>query len=173
MNTQAGASSGWQTVTATEGSSSANLTIELVKGTAYLYGNAAGLYFQGFTRAAATVEAGKWISVPASSRIYASAVAGLTVKSTMEGMEMSGAVNAVAPTTIAGHQDPGYSGSTKPSAGQKSLREILYVSSTGAHLPVKAVVRGVTTLLSGWGSAVDVMAPAGAVRLEASWVRSS
>src|ERR1019366_752896 len=70
LDTQAGGSSGWQTITESQGTTSAQLTIELVKGAACMIGDAGGLYLQGLTQAQASAEAGKWISVPSSSRVY-------------------------------------------------------------------------------------------------------
>lgn len=172
MSTQAGGSSGWQTITESENGESANVTIELVKGAAYMTGNAEGLYLQGLTQTAAEAQASKWLSVPASSPLYEPAVAGLTVRTTMQELQMTGTVKAVAAATIGGHKDPGYKGVTKPFEGQKGMSETLYVSPLGPHLPVKVIAGGATTLFSAWDSAVSVTTPTGAVVVKASWLRS-
>jgi hypothetical protein len=175
LSTDAGRSSGWQTVTytaATEGGTEqAELTIELVDGAGYMIGNAEGLYVEGLTTAESTDEAGKWISIPVSSPIYQPSIDGLTIKTTMKELQMSGAVTAKAPVRINGHRDLGYEGKTKPAQGQPSIPETLYVGSIGSHLPVKVVETGATTVFSEWGTAISVTKPTGPITLRSSWLR--
>lgn len=171
--TQAGRASGWQTITETSGTASASVTIILIGTSAYMTGDAAGLYLQGLSQKAAQAEAGQWIALPRSAKIYGPVVAGLTVKSSMQELEMQGKVVRVAAATVHGHRDPGYKGKTKPSPGQPSTTETLYLSPTGAHLPVESIVDGSATVFSNWGSAVNVTKPNGAVTLKPSWLRSA
>jgi hypothetical protein len=171
LNTHAGRASGWQTVSETASTGSAALTIELVKGALFMTGSAGGLYLQGLTEKAATAEAGKWVSVPASSPIYASVAAGLTTKSTMQEFVMAGTVTKVAPARVSGHLDPGYRGKTKAAKGQPAQAETVYVTASSPYLPAKVVSGGATTLFSQWGSAVNVTRPSGAVPLKAVWLQ--
>jgi hypothetical protein len=170
--TDAGHSSGEQTILWTQGKNSAFVTVELVNGTGYLIGSAGGLYAQGFTTTAATKEAGKWVSLTPSTSDYAPIVSGLTTATTMEQMQMTGEVTAVPAVTIEGHTYPGFRGTTKPFEGQPGLSETIYVSSTGSPLPVKAVQDTATTLFGNWGEAIKVTVPRGAIPLEPSWLRS-
>jgi len=171
LDTHAGRASGWQTVSETASTGSATLTIELVKGAVFMTGSAGGLYLQGLTEKAATAEAGKWVAVPASSSIYASVAAGLTMKSTMQEFVMAGTVTKVAPGRVGGHLDPGYKGKTKAVPGQPAQGETIYVTASSPTLPAKVVSGGATTLFTQWGSAVNVTRPSGAVALKAAWLQ--
>ena len=131
--TDAGHSSGEQTILWTQGKNSVFVTVELVNGTGYLIGSAGGLYAQGFTTTAATKEAGKWVSLTPSTPDYAPIVSGLTTATTMEQMQMTGKVTAVPSVAIDGHTYPGFKGTTRPFEGQPGLSETIYVSSTSTR----------------------------------------
>jgi hypothetical protein len=169
--TQAGRSKGSQLITWSQGKNSAYLAIELVNGTGYMTGTAGGLYAEGFTQAAAISEAGKWISLTASSALYTSTVSGLTMATTMEQMQMAGPVASIPAVTIAGHSYPGYKGVTKPFEGGPALHETIYVSTTATPLPVKAVQDSTTVLFGNWGQAINVSVPKGAVPVQPGWLR--
>ena len=169
--TQAGRSAGSQLITWSEGKNAAYLAIELVNGTGYMTGTAGGLYAEGFTQAAATSEAGKWISLTAASPAYTSTVSGLTIATTMEQMQMSGSVTSVPAVVIVGHSYPGYKGVTKPFEGGAALHETIYVSTTATPLPVKAVQDTSSVVFGDWGEAISVSVPKGAVPIQSGWLR--
>jgi hypothetical protein len=167
-----GRTEGSQIITWTEGSSEAALSIVLVNNTAYLIGDAAGLYVQGFTVSAATHETNKWIALKPSSAAYSSAAAGLTVSSALGPLRMAGPVTSVPGTKILGLSTLGFKGTSKPFDGQAGVAETLYVRGTGTPLPVEAVQKGSTTLFDDWGEPIKVTAPLGAVPVQAGWLRA-
>ena len=167
-----GRAAGSQIITWTEGSSEGILSVVLVSGTAYIIGNGAGLYLQGFTTAAATKEANKWIAVKPSSAAYASAAAGLTISTALNPLHMTGPVSVVPGATILGMTTRGFKGTSKPFQGQPGAAEKLYLRFSGAPLPVEAVQANTTTVFDNWGEPIKVTAPLGAVPIQAGWLRS-
>jgi hypothetical protein len=167
-----GRSAGSQVITLTEGTGEGLLSVILLHNIAYLFGNGAGLYLQGFTEAAATSEANKWIAVKPSSAAYASAAAGLTVSSALAPLRMAGAVTAVPGTKVLGLSTVGFKGTSKPYEGQAGVPETLYIRSTGTPLPVEVVQKNSMTLFDDWGETIKVSAPLGALPIQASWLRT-
>jgi hypothetical protein len=167
-----GQAAGSQIITWTQGADEGTLSVVLLKDTAYLIGDAAGLYVQGFTTAAATAQANKWISVKPSSAAYASAAAGLTISSALDPLRMSGPVTVVRGTKVLGVTTRGFKGTSKAFAGQPGTAEELYLRSGGSGLPVEAVQKDTTTVFDKWGEPIRVTAPLGAIPIEASWLRA-
>jgi hypothetical protein len=167
-----GRAAGSQVITWTEGAAEGILSVVLVNNTAYLIGNGAGLYVQGFTTAAATKEANKWIAVKPSSAAYASAAAGLTISSALAPLRMAGPVTAVPGAKIFGMTTLGFKGTSKAFEGQPGGAEELYLRSNGSHLPVEVVQDGSTTVFDNWGEPIKVTAPLGAIPIQASWLRA-
>jgi hypothetical protein len=166
-----GHSEGSQIITWSQGQAQGLLSVVLVKKTAYLIGNGAGLYLQGFTAAAATKEANKWIAVAMTSAAYAPAAAGLTVSSALDPLMMAGPVTAAPGTKILGLSTLGFQGTSKASQGQAGVAEKLYVRSTGTPLPVEVVQNNTTTVFDNWGEPIKVSVPLGAVVVQAAWLR--
>jgi hypothetical protein len=166
-----GRSAGSQIITLTEGGGEAVLSVVLLDNTAYLIGNAGGLYLQGFTEAAAAKEANKWITVKPSSAAYTSAAAGLTVSSALDPLKMAGSVTSVPGVKVLGLSTVGFAGTSKPVDGQSGAAEKVYVRSTGKPLPVEVVQQGTTTVFDNWGEPIKVTAPRGAVPIQAGWLR--
>jgi hypothetical protein len=174
--TNAGKSQGNQTVTITVGTRSAGtISIELFGDTVYMKGDTAdSLLFQGFTASAATAEANQWISVPSSQPFYAVVAAGLTVKSTVQELNLTGQLKRVRRTEVLGR-------SVIDIKGTLSLEgvtgpAVLYVRSHGTPLPVEETTSGDGTgivTLSRWGEPVDVGSPPKAVAFDPSWVAPS
>jgi hypothetical protein len=167
-----GRAAGSQVITWTEGSSEGILSVVLASGTAYIIGNGAGLYIQGFTTTAATKEADKWIAVKPSSAAYSATAAGLTISTALDPLRMAGPVSAVPGATILGVVTRGFEGTSKPFQGQPGAAEKLYLRSSGAPLPVEAVQNNTTTVFDNWGEPIRVSAPLGAVPIQSSWLRS-
>jgi hypothetical protein len=166
-----GQAAGSQIITWTQGSAEGILSVVLIHDTAYLIGNAAGLYVQGFTSAAASAEANKWIAVKPSSADYASAAAGLTISSALAPLQMSGSVTAAPGAKILGMATAGFKGTSKPFEGQPGAPEELYLRSSGKPLPVEVVQKGTTTQFDNWGEPIKVTPPLGAISVQASWLR--
>lgn len=166
-----GPAAGSQVITWTQGPTEGVLSVVFIHGTAYLIGDPAGLYVQGFTSAAATAEANKWIAVKPSSAAYASAAAGLTISSALAPLKMGGSVTTAPGAKILGMATVGFKGTSKPFEGQPRAPEELYLRSSGTPLPVEVVQKGTTTQFDNWGEPIKVTAPLGAVTIQASWLR--
>ena len=166
-----GPAAGSQVITWTQGPAEGVLSVVLIHGTAYLIGDPAGLYVQGFTSAAATAEANKWIAVKPSSAAYASAAAGLTISSALAPLKMGGSVTAAPGAKILGMATVGFKGTSKPFEGQPGSAR-----GTLPSLERDATTRGGRTEghhheFDNWGEPIKVTAPLGAVPIQASWLR--
>ena len=137
--TKAGSTSGIQTISLTEGGQTGHLTVELLTNqTAYLKGDSFALrYYMGFKAAPATKEANLWLSLSPSNGDYAEVAAGLTVKSSVDQMEMTGPLTAVAPTVVRGEDVDGVRGVTKASPGYPAMKAVIYIRAKGTALPVE------------------------------------
>jgi hypothetical protein len=167
-----GQAAGSQIITWTEGAAEGTLAVVLLKNTAYLLGNAAALYIQGFTSAAATAQANKWITVMPSSAAYASAADGLTISSALDSLRMTGLVTVVPGAKVLGMTTRGFKGTSKAIEGQPGAAEELYLRSGGSALPVEVVQSGTTTVFDNWGEPIKVTTPLGAVPIQAKWLRA-
>ena len=167
-----GQAAGSQIITWTEGAAEGTLAVVLLKNTAYLLGNAAGLYIQGFTSAAATAQANKWITVIPSSAAYASAAAGLTISSALDPLRMTGPVTVLPGAKVLGMTTRAFKGTSKAFKGQPGVAEELYLRSGASALPVEVVQNGTTTVFDNWGEPIKVTTPLGAVPIQAKWLRA-
>jgi hypothetical protein len=174
--TNAGTSHGNQTVTVTVGTRNAgSISIELFGNTVYLKGDTAdALLFQGFTPAAASAEANQWISVPSSQPFYAVVAAGLTVKSTVQELDLTGQLTQARRTKVLGRSVIGIKGTL--SVEGVTGPAVLYVRRHGTPLPVEETMSeggvGVVTL-GRWGEPVTIGSPPAAVAFDPSWVEPS
>jgi hypothetical protein len=145
----------------------------VVKGAAYVEGNAGGLEDQMQLSAAnATTYAGKWISVASTDAPYASLTKAVTLASTLTELQPSGKLSLTAATTKAAHAVIGVhgglpGGATKGTTGSATL----YVSTAGPAVPI---VFDATQTTSGtketsvgtftqWGKPLNLVAPTATV----------
>ncbi len=171
--TNAGIAQGNQTVTITVGVRSAGtISIELFGDTVDMKGDtAASLVFQGFTPAAASAEANQWISIPSSQPFYALVAAGLTVKSTVQELDLTGQLQRARRTEVLGRSVIGIKGTL--SLEGVTGPAVLYVRSAGTPLPVEETMSGTgvgVVTLSRWGESVKVGSPPKAVAFDPTWV---
>ena len=175
--TNAGVSQGTQTVTIDVGTRDAGtLSIELFGDTVYMRGNTANsLLFQGFTASAAAAEANHWISIPSSQAFFQVVAAGLTVKSTVQELNLTGQLKPAQRTKVLGRSVIGIKGTL--SLEGVTGPAVLYVRRHGTPLPVEETMSGggigVVTL-GRWGETITMgSAPAAAAPFDPSWVQQS
>jgi len=174
--TNAGVAQGNQTITISVGTRSAGvISIKLFGDTVYMKGTTAdALVFQGFTDAAASAEANQWISIPSAQPFYAVVAAGLTVKSTVQELDLTGTLTRARRTEVLGRSVIGIKGTLSLQGATGT--GVLYVRSRGAPLPVEETMSvggaGVVTL-GRWGESVDVGSPPTSVAFDPSWLAPS
>jgi hypothetical protein len=179
LTTKAGRHDGVQSINLHVGTKDGQISIILVGTTVYLRGNVFGLeQYLGFSNSAAQNEAARWFSIsePDASlvTIYENVAAGLTVSTTVTELGMTGPITETAAKNVAGQHALGIRGTTLPNSAIPSTPQILYVKSTGEHLPVEAVQtykrETSSEVLGAWGQAPSVRAPSGAAPLQLSWL---
>lgn len=177
--TEAGKAAGVQRISLSQGAASlGEVTITLVDDVAYMNGDSAALAtLQMFTPGAALMEANRWISIPAGSAYFRIVSAGLTVRSALAQLEMSGPLIGLAETDVDGMRVVGVKGTGSPLFGPPSTPAVLYVRSSGRPLPVEEsekVTGGTSTLrLLRWNGPVYVTPPVGATPFQTSWLQNS
>jgi DNA-binding NarL/FixJ family response regulator len=171
----AGATSGMQTITVKRGSVDEHVQVVRVGPTGYVDANDAALRnVVGLTSAQSCKYAGRWMSFPASNTALDALIGGLLNSDIASELQMRGPYSYVPSTTVDGQAVIGIRGTVSSESGQ-GVRQILYVTSTGAALPVKEVtnpglpkgssaIHG-TVAFSDWGEKKTVTAPAHAVSL--------
>ena len=170
----AGASSGRQVITV----AGDTFTVLVVGSTAYFQGDAAAMVENlSVPPALAQARAGQWISLAAGDGPYESVKAAVTTSEALSDNVTFTPRTVLARSTIAGRRVIGVRGAMLGVAGQRgSGTATLYVAAGGRHLPVRYVENGTLTGsdgstakirfridFSGWGEAVQVNVPSGAV----------
>lgn len=127
----------------------------------------------GFKTKFASKEAGKWISVSASSPLFLNQVAIMTVGGVAGMLDLVGAKTTVLPaTTVRGvavipvQENVTVSGT--------KITQTVYIKAVGTHLPVQLIrefdgIEGVITY-SSWGTPPHATAPHHATQFQHSWV---
>jgi hypothetical protein len=179
LTTKAGRQDGVQSINFRIGAKAGQVSIILVGTTVYLQGNVFGLQqYLGFSASAAQKETGHWLSIAEPDAtlvtIFETVAAGLTVSSTVSELAMSGPLTETAAKKVSGQNVVGIRGTTLPDSETPSTPQVLYVKSTGEHLPVEAVqlykTETSSEVLGPWGQAPPAHAPAGAVPFQVSWL---
>jgi hypothetical protein len=181
LTTKAGRRDGVQSINFRLGAKNGQVSIILVETTVYINGNAFGLQqYLGFSAGAAEREAGHWLSIeePDASlvNVYEAVAAGLTVSTTVSELAMTGPLTETAARELAGQRVIGIRGTTLVNSQAPPTPQLLYVRSTGEHLPVQAVQsykgQASSETLGPWGHAPAVHVPTGAVPLQIGWLTS-
>ena len=152
--------SGRQVITSSGG---VQVTTLVVGGTAYVRANQVGLVtlFQSPTDIAQRF-ANQWLSFGSSSQAYNPIAESLTLSSLLREVTPTSPVSKLAPSVVDGRSVVGIRGELPG-----GLPGTLYVSATGAPLPVEEVSHAssgsTTAIFSEWGSPVHVTAPSGAI----------
>jgi hypothetical protein len=141
-----------------------HVTIIVIGSTAYLHGDASALHWWGFPPSFVSRYAGRWVAIPHGSRWYPVAAVDVTLGSwaphDVPRTQLSFVSGALGKTAMRGLRG------TAPEGGVLTT----YVPATGPPLPVEALEvynNGTTHTIqfSHWNEAVNVKAPAHAVRI--------
>lgn len=151
-----------------------HLTILLIAGVGYVYGNSAALeaYLQ-VPQELAIQYADQWIAVRAGDKLgaarYSDIIAGITLSSVSSELEQNGPLTLRAPVTVGGQRVVGIQSPVAASAQLPSTaRSVLYVTDNSLLRPVMSEVTGAGSYkyhlsFSGWGETVHLTAPANPV----------
>ncbi len=145
----------------------------VLRSNVYLTGNAAGFsQFFSFTKTGSAAAAGKWVSVPPSSRYFRSLAFRLTMATAVQYLALGRSPELLAPTTVR-HQAVVAIRETGK-VGKVSLDETVYIRAHGTPLPVEVLLSvggyPATIVYSNWGVPPKADAPHRAVPLQAKWV---
>jgi hypothetical protein len=144
-------------------------TTLLVPGGAYVRGNAVMLrLYLGFSTAAASSYAGRWIAIPPTAHKFPIVAADVRLASALSELKMQQPLTLLATTTLSGRRVVGIK-STHPVHGQPGST-VLYFRATTPALPVVQVIEVASgqhsrVTFSHWNEPVRVTAPSGAVAI--------
>jgi len=175
--TQAGRFDGTSSITVHAGKITLKLDWDLIGKTVYFKGNINALSGSlGFTTAAATQEAGKWISATAGAgALFQNLSSYLTVPSATTILDMIGEMSFLPATTVRGQAVLGIQGVRL--SEEEKVTETIYVKSTEVPLPVELsqIGQGSTlyTYFGPWGQPPVAKAPQSVLRLSKAWLASS
>ncbi len=164
----AGTSDGAQSVVA----GSDTTVVEVVGGSAFLRGNAAGLqYLIGFPAALAAHAAGKWISFRKSDSFYGTVVQGVTLSSLLAELRPAPPLIESSPGTVSGHEVVGVRGSLQSSPGEGEATFWVATASPNVPVGIDAQATNASTgktvtqvgVFSKWGTEYRVRAPSSSV----------
>jgi len=116
----------------------------------------------GMASAPAGRIAGQWVRVPASSPVYASAAADLTMPSLIQDMFHARRYRLGAVRTVDGVRTVAI---TYRNTGNDAGPVTCDVATAGSHLPVQVTIGGLSLHLGSWGRTQPLAAPAGVVPL--------
>lgn len=162
--TDAGRTSGRQSITLSQGGKSNTILAELVAGALYVKGNADILTtYLALSQANANELAGQWFGIPKSSGYYAQIAEGLTISTGLAEVTMTLTVKTGPAATVAGVKVDVLKGTSVKSAVAPSFAETMYYSTAKRPLPVEVTqsVQGSIgkLLFSNWDEKVVVVAP--------------
>jgi hypothetical protein len=168
ISSDAGQSSGSQSIVFEEGSESGTERIELVNRTAYVY---AGIFvlekFNGMTAAEAKHFAKLWIKIASSSSAFAATAAGLTVSSLASEIDIPSPTLFGGEVTVFGRATEALESTATTDGVQQKVE--LYVQARGAPLPVEEITTtssGHSTMsFSSWGERLKISTPRNTVPL--------
>jgi hypothetical protein len=157
-------------------SGSAHIQALLVRGVAYVNGDATGLQSAlGLTPAVAAKYAGDWISLTRDDPPYASVVAAVRLDHILGQVTPSGPLTLLQPADTSGRgASVGLSGGLPAPVQGATGTSTLYVSVRSPTLPVRFTGRARSgrnvvhdeATFTGWGRPLELSAPAGAISFE-------
>jgi hypothetical protein len=162
-----GTTSGEQEITIRDGAQTGHVSLMVVKKTAYLEGDTLGLEsYTGMSKTDSAKLAGTWIAIPSSNSDFSQLTESLIVKTAASALVyLSGTLVRGKTSTQLGKKVVGVTSTQKSKTG--SLNLTLYVSSTGAALPVSVtgtrtaskVKSTIVATFTKWGEKVQRSAP--------------
>jgi hypothetical protein len=168
-----GPTSGEQSLTVKNGTTSETLTVKLIGTTGYLQGNAAALTkIIGLTAKQGSTYANKWLSFPTGNQTLDQLISGLRNKDVAAELKLSGPFVFGHAKTIGGHAALAIVGNSTDSTGKK-FATTLYVESGTPPRPLLEVTNpgaGKTAIngsvsFSNWGQQTQVTKPSHALSL--------
>jgi hypothetical protein len=169
----AGPASGTQTVSAGKGSLDDTITIYVIGGITYVKGNAGGLEaLAGLDAAQAAAAADRWVDFSTANTAFSAVVAGVRSRDVASELELKGHLTLGHPRTMDGLGVDAIEG-TQADPRHRSMHVVLYVRSTGTHVPVEEdsvdsrerPTSSLHVVYSNWGEQVRPEAPSGALPL--------
>lgn len=162
--TDAGRTSGRQSITLTQNGKSNTILAELVAGALYVKGNATILTtYLALSQEYANELAGQWFGIPKGSGYYAQISEGLTISTGLAEVMMTAPVTDGPATTFTGVKVDVLKGKSVKSAVAPSFAESMYYSITKRPLPVEVTqsVQGSIgkILFSHWNENIVIVAP--------------
>jgi hypothetical protein len=162
--TDAGRSTGRQTITLSQPGKSNTLLAELIKGALYVKGDDAILTaYLGLTQSSANELADQWFGIPKSSGYYAEVAQGLTISTGMAEVTMTPSVTSAPAAILDGVKVDVLKGTSVKSSLEPSFKETLYLSTAKKPLPVEVTqsVQGSlgTVTFSHWNEKIVLVAP--------------
>jgi hypothetical protein len=146
-------------------SDAARAQVVLIKGVAYIEGNAAGVsdYF-GITKVHPARLAGKWLSLTTKDAEYATITTAVTLKSDFSEIQVMGPYTAGRQTIVDGQKVIPVHGFASGTQGAIAAPVTVYVAATGKTLPVEFTASSAraqqSTVWSDWGKPVPLTIPA-------------
>jgi hypothetical protein len=169
----AGPASGTQTVSAGKGNLDDTITIYVIGGITYAKGNAGGLEaLAGLDAAQAAMASNRWVDFSTTNAAFSGVVEGVRSRDVASELELKGRPTLGRPRTLDGLGVEAVQG-TQVEPRHRPMHVVLYVRSTGTHVPVEEDSvddRGRATsvlhvVYSHWGEQVRPEAPSGALPL--------
>ena len=156
---------GIQRITYRKDGKSGHVTVRVVANTAYVRGDAFVLAnYMGFSGAAATRFAGRWLKIPHTARGYSTVVEAVRLRSTMKELALPRPRVALPESVLNGQRVIGIRNTS--TASGHHVTTTLYVRAAGLRLPVAEVTRDggnrFSVTFSSWNEPVNVSAPTGA-----------
>ena len=169
----AGPASGTQTVSAGKGSLDDTITIDVIGGITYVKGNAGGLEaLAGLDAAQAAAASNHWVDFATTNAAFSAVVAGVRSSDVASELELKGHLTLGHPRTLEGLGVEAVEG-TQVGPRDRSMHVVLYVRTTGTHVPVEEdsvdsrerATPALHVVYSSWGEQVRPEAPSGALSL--------
>jgi hypothetical protein len=156
---------GIQRITYSKAGKSGHVTVLVVANTAYVRGDFFALAsYMGFSRAAATRYAGRWIKVPHTARGYPTVSEAVRLRSTIKEIALPSPRVALPESVLNGQRVIGVRNTSMVSGHR--VTTTLYVRAAGLRLPVAEETRAsgtrISVTFSKWNQPVNVSAPTGA-----------
>jgi hypothetical protein len=156
---------GIQRITYRRAGKTGQVTVLVVANTAYVRGDAFALAsYMGFSGAAATRFAGRWIKIPHTAPSYPTVSEAVRLRSTIKEITLPRPRVALPESVLNGRRVIGIR-NTSMASGHRVTRT-LYVRAAGLRLPVAEVTRDggnrISVTFSNWNQPVNVSAPTGA-----------
>jgi hypothetical protein len=140
-----------------------HVEVRVIGSTTYLTGDTKGLAIYGITPKEVRALHGQWLPLVAGQAGYQTITAGVTISSTLQADELSGALTEKPAKTLNGEQVYGISGDGTGAGSPKGSHATMWISvQTGLPVEFDAANKStkITETFEGWGKAIHVETPA-------------